>query len=615
MRVSSERPSGGGPGDTIEAWLDNDQALQASIRDGSPVFDGVDMAAGFAMLRTRRLAGVVLDRRGRILARNDNFTRRFGDEVPEPEAAAQALAERRARIAFRTTDEDAAAPAIVYAPVEVAREWSVPDDLRADLSRPDAATVGLAIAGIDGGDALQDACRAFGLTPLQTRVAAGLVRTGHMRGAARDAGVSYETARSVFADVLKRVGATKQTGLIERLVGLSFGVWPEGRDHASVIADVWGLSPRQAALALRLAEGQTRNEAARATGVSESTAKKDIDIVFATLGVRTSAALARVVTEARGLALLAEATHNDVLVGCEFLEPLGLFSRPDGSQVAYSDYGPRSGEPVLVLHSSSSSRPVPMALVHALQAQGFRPLSIDRPGFGLTDPVADRAAHRRDPFAGAVPDVALLCEHLRLPRLDVIARGGAQVAAAMARLRPDLMGRVVLVNPDPPTRDRGGSGPLSMVKEAFVRRPELIEALAKMWVTYLSRGQIDRLMARVVRDSPPDAALMADPAALADYARGYRMFLTGRIAGYVDEQTAMTRWTTPPIAGVGHWRMLQGEHDGLHGIEDTVDFWRSSLPGLAVELVPDGGRFLAMTHPELVARTLAGAAFGQVAAA
>jgi pimeloyl-ACP methyl ester carboxylesterase/DNA-binding CsgD family transcriptional regulator len=604
--------TGGAPvGGALESWLDDHEAMTASIMGDAPEVGAgfSEVVSGYAIIRTERLAGAVLDRTGRPLFHNQAFKQLFGEAPPDLDVALDALRTRRARIAAPASGDDRArTSAVIYAPLDQVAGWTLPADVRAALDRPGAAILAMAVAGIGGGDALDDACRAFRLTPLQTRIAAGLVRTGNVRGAAREAGVAYETARTVVADTMRRVGAPRLTSLIERLVRLSFGIWPEGRDGAGVLSDVWGLTTRQATLALRLAEGQTRAEAARASGISESTAKKDLDVAFAALGVRTSAALARAVTEIRALALLTEATHHDVNIGNDFLEPLGLFTRPDGTHVAYSDYGPRGGAPVLVIHSSSTSRPAPMTLVRALQARGFRPLSIDRPGFGLTDTVRDREAHRADPFAGACPDVVALCEHLKLPRLDIVARGGAQVALALAHDRPDLVGRMVLVNPDPPTRrQQQERGPFAAIKAAFLRRPDLIEKLAGLWITSLGRGQVERVMSQGFGACPPDAAVMSNPAMLADYARAYRMFLTGRVAGYVDEQTALTRWSMEPRPGLSHWRVLLGAQDVLHDPAWVLSFWRGALPDTPIEVLADGGRFIALSHADMIADTLANA--------
>lgn len=589
---------------SLESWLDDPDALTASVRAGSRGFEAglSDFLAGYSLMRTERLAGAVLDRRGKVLFANALFQRLFANGAPDPDTVAQVLAARESSMIHEVGSTH---PAAAYAPLEQARGWTLPPEVRAALDLPGAAVAVLAVAAISGGDALDDACRAFGLTPAQARVATGLVRTGDVRGAARDAGTTYETARKVLAEAMRRVGAPRLTALIERLVRLSFGVWPEGRDGAAVLCDVWGLSERQAALALRLSEGMSRAEAARAAGISEATAKKDLEIVFTALDVRTAAALSRVVTEARALALLTEATHHEVRAEEEFLEPLGLIAREDGSQVAYSDYGPRHGRPVLVVHSSTASRPTPMALVRALQAAGYRPLSLDRPGFGLTDPTADRAAHRLDPFAGACADVALLCRHLKLARIDVIGRGGAQVVLALQRRHPALLGKVLLVNPDPTTSGGSGRGPLGAVKEVFFRHPHLIERMAGLWVSGLSSGQATRMMTRIVEGSPPDAALMADPRNVADYGRGWRLFLTGRIAGYVDEQVAMTRWSMDPLPGLSDWRVLIGEHDTLHDPAQTLAFWSRALPDTPMTVVPGAGRFLVMSHPEVAVRALA----------
>lgn len=594
-------------GDTLDAWLNHHEALTASIRAGSRGFEAGldDVAAGYALMRTGRLGGAVLDRKGGILHASARFREIDGPALLDADLIEEVISQRRGRTSFPESAPDVGRVAIAYGPPDQARSWALPPEVREAIDLPGAAVVVLTVATMSMDAAVEDACRAFGLTDLQTRVAMGLVRTGDARGAGRVAGVAYETARKTLADAMRRVGAARLSGLIERLVRLSFGVWPVGRGGEAVLTHVWGLTPRQAILALRLSEGLTRAEAARAAGISEAVAKKDLDVVFTTLGVGTAAALARAVTEARALALLTDATHGALEAADDFIEPLSLFLRPCGAQVAYSDYGPRSGQPVLVLHSSSSCRPVPSRLVHALQAAGFRPLALDRPGFGLTDPPADRAAWRADPFAAAVDDIRLFCRRLKLDRVDIVARGGAQVAVAMHERAPELMRRVVLVNPDPPTDGRApGHGPVGAVKEAFFRHPDLIEKLAATLAGWLGAGQGRRMVERVAESSPPDAAVMADPRNLSDYMRGFRLFATGRVAGYVAEQTAMTRWASLGLSGAGHWRILVGGHDRMHHPPQVQAFWRDVLPDAHQRLVEDGGRFLAMSHASLVAETL-----------
>jgi pimeloyl-ACP methyl ester carboxylesterase/DNA-binding CsgD family transcriptional regulator len=591
-------------GRSLEPWLHDHDALIAAIQSGSRSFaDGLEPSgSAFALLRADRLAVTVTDRRGEPLFANAAWREAF--DRPDADILAEVLAiEGRRTVRVGAPADEAPRSTLVYAAAALARDWSLPDEAVAALHRPEAAAAVVGVGVLSTAQVLSGACAAFGLTDLQTRVAIGLVRTGDVRRAAAEAGVTYQTARKVVAEAMRRVGVGRVAGLIERLVRLSFGVWPQGEAGAAELTDVWGLSARQASLALRIAEGFSRAEAAAAAGLSEATAKKELELVFEALDVRSAAGLARAVTEARALALITDATGDAALFEGDVLEPLALFHRPDGRQVAYSDYGPRSGRPVLVLHSSSASRSVPSRLVAALQARGFRPISLDRPGFGLTDPLTERP---RDPFEGALDDMLLLLERLGLPRIDVVARGGAQVAVALARAAPARLGRVVLVNPDPASADHGRRrGPVGAFQEAYLRHPDLIEGLVRLLITHLSPARSRRMMLKALEASPLDLATITDARNMADYQRGFRLFSTGRIGGYVAEQQAVAAWSTPPLAGAAHWRVLLGRHDFLHDPERTFTVWRAILPEARIDWVEDAARLMVMSHADLVAQTLA----------
>lgn len=597
------------PGRSLEPWLNESAALTEKLRSGSRDFaEGLDEpTSAFALLRAERLGAAVVDRRGEPLFANDAWRQAFAGSGVDAALLTEVITQGGRRTALIDHGETIAGRSTAfYAAAPLARDWTLPPEALASLEDSRAAAVIVVVGALSAAQVLTDVCSAFGLTDLQARIAIGLVRTGDVRGAAQQAGVSYQTARKVAFDAMRRVGAPRITGLIERLVRLSFGVWPEGEAGAAELTDVWGLSARQASLALRIAEGLSRAEAAAASGISEATAKKELEVVFGVMGVHSAAALARAVTEARALSLITDATHGEALLDSDRTEPLTLLRRAGGSQVAFSDYGPRSGRPVLILHSSSNSRPQPSRLVSALQAQGFRPLSLDRPGFGLTDPHPDKARGRADPFAAAVDDMRLLVEHLKLDRIDIIARGGAQVAVAMAREAPQLMGRVLLVNPDPSSASHSRRrGPVGAIQEAYYRHPDLIEGLVRLIVSNLSPEQSRRMILKAVEGSPLDMATFADPRNLADYARGFRMFATGRVSGYVAEQTAIGRWTSPPLTGVDHWRVLLSRHDFLHDPARTFAVWRDVLPGARIDWVEDASRMMAISHAGLVARSLA----------
>lgn len=594
--------------DPLTPWLDQPEAMAEALARGErPRESGFSrQTLGYAYLRADRLGAALVARDGSVLHANEPFLKAVGAEAVDPAALAQALDESRLLIAPAGGAEAGAPAAMAYGPVDVARNWRLPDDLKARLDEPGVAGVVLAVATSHALAALNDACASFGMTPAERRVVSALILTGNLRDGAERAGLRYDTARKMVGALMRRLEIPRQQALVEKLLKLSLGVWPAGREGDAVLTDTWGLTPRQGALAYRVAVGMSREEAARAAGVSEAVAKKELSAIFETLGVTSASALTRFVTEARALSMLTDAVGTDALAREEAIEPLRLIPRPAGGQVALSDYGPRSGRPVLVLHSSSSSRPVSRRLLKALHARRWRPIAIDRPGFGLTDPLP--GPRPADPFTAAVDDIALVLETLRIARLPVIARGGAQVALALARERPDLIEAVVLVNPDPPTRATSGrQGVFEAVKRLYLAHPDLIERFAHTLANHVTIDRARNVIARVTEGSPIDQAAMADPLNYADFVRGIRMFTSGRVAGYIAEQVAMTRLDPPPLPDAGTWTVLQGAQDSLHDAAEVEAYWRRMLPGATYATITDGGRFIAMTHAEAVVAALEGA--------
>src|SRR5690606_31304293 len=112
----------------------------------------------------------------------------------------------------------------------------------------------------------------------------------------------------------------------------------------------------------------------------------------------------------------------------------------------WSDYGPASGRPVLIVHSNWSCRFVPRVFAGELQRRGWRPIAIDRPGFGGT---SIGSASVENPFDQAVADTLQVLDAARVGTVPVVARCGAQFVHALKVAAPDRVGPVVLVSPTP----------------------------------------------------------------------------------------------------------------------------------------------------------------------
>jgi len=87
---------------SLDPWLSDYDALTASIRAGSRGFEaGLDeIATGFALMRTERLGGAVLDAAGRVLHANARFLGTGGVHALAP-GQAPAASKRGIRIDFR----------------------------------------------------------------------------------------------------------------------------------------------------------------------------------------------------------------------------------------------------------------------------------------------------------------------------------------------------------------------------------------------------------------------------------------------------------------------------------------------------------------------------------
>ena len=572
----------------------------------APVF-GKMASNDLPLVDARIVAAGAFDGDGNLLAATRAFLDGRCGELIDRDllAAAAAGAEPTYLTVSRSTGDHTETGIIAYAPGHRTPTWRLPSEIHEAAAFPRKSAVVLTTIVDDRVEPLRDACLAYGLNGLQTRVALETIRVGAIKDAAHNLDLSYQTAREALSEAMKRVGAERLPGLVTRLTTLAFGVFPGRASSADILADVWGLTERQIAIAGIVAEGASREQVAQLLGISFALVKKELDAVYSLLNVNSSAALARKIVEARALGWLTAATAGGIGFVEHEAEPLRFALRPDGSRIAISDYGPASGKPVLILHSSMTTRIVSRKLLRALHGAGYRPISIDRPGFGLTDPLAEPGA-ALNPFVAATADVERVLRLLKLRKVDIVSRGAAQFLVALATALPEVIGRVALVNPGPPYRFSGRSlGPLGVMKDAFVRSPTTVRVVAPFLAGQLTFRRLSRMMVQWTRGSPPDELAVRDPEIVADFFRSVRMFATGRYDGFLNEQAAIARGGKPaPFGSASGWQILLGGSDVLYEPQVVLDYWRLQLPGARFDVVADGGRFLAMTHPQLVVAAL-----------
>jgi|GEM_PF-6268652 len=114
-----------------------------------------------------------------------------------------------------------------------------------------------------------------------------------------------------------------------------------------------------------------------------------------------------------------------------------------------------------------------------------------------------------------------------------------------------------------------------------------------------------RMSEAAVAGCTSDRAALADPGIARDWIRANRQSSRGDgFAREIRVHSVMT--AVPPGTAAARWTTVYGAHDSLATGADLAAAWRTAMPGIAVRIIADGGRFLHLSHPDAVADALAG---------
>ncbi len=499
----------------------------------------------------------------------------------------------------------AASPVMVLIlPVESYRHWPM---IAAWLERRGGRSPGHAVIRLAALDPRQGrfnrARSMFRLTPAEERLLCRLAQTGVLREAARREGVTYETARTLLKDALAKSGHPRQPALVAAALKLGALDEPLELDSDAAMREVFGLSPRQCAIARLFALGRTREEVAGQLSLSVETVKAELKVLYQALGVGNATALAVIVAQI-GLAarMLAAQDVGGVDLAASS-EPVRLLPRPGkAGRIAFADYGPADRIPTFHFHTATTSRYLPRSYIAALQAGGLRPVSIDSPGFGLTEMVEGNY------YDECSRDVIAVADALGAPRFNVISRGARQVSYLLKHC-PERLAKVVILNPESePKADRTMGGIQGAYKRVFYYLPRLIVPLASQLANRASDETIERLMEKFMGDSPADRAVLADPEVRRAHIHSNRLAALQGGKGLAAVGLSRPDDMVVPTADGSFITVMCGLQDAMYRPEDTIPRLQAAWPGMKVRLIEDAGRLLHLQRPDLVAAELAGPA-------
>lgn len=585
----------------LDAWpsleaavLSEPEALGAALRDAAKI----DPSAGFAVVTpTAAVGGAIIAATGETIYADPAFTEWFGrpaESMAFRRLARHALKNRQMTGLVEARDGSAVAAAAGLA--EVTAGWPLSPECRAALQKPGRMIALLAFAPSRDSALAAGAADAFGLTPLEGRLAEALISAPDLNTAARRIGVGRETARDALRKAMRKTGAKRSPDLVRRMMELMVGVQPPSGDIATVLRGVFGATPAEAKAAAKFAEGLSAQEVAAAVGVKEATVRGYLKAVFAKTGVRKAKDLVRLTAETSALDTFTNVSETVMespdLMGRLRAAPAGAHDR----KAAFVDYGPRTGKPVFIPHGFSTGRTLPPGFVEVLRKAGYRPIVPQRPGFGLTDPAVE-------PYLETcADDLAAIMDSLKLRVVDVLARDISTAAIlAFAERHPERIGKGVLLNPRPPRGAlRDSNTMMAAVSRTMMSNPHLIGAFTEM-LRRQTRTDLVRSMVRAsLHEVPLDLVALEHAEVMDQLVRDAQALSARSSQGSTAELIAYaTGWTIPRQVG-GRWTVAWCE-----ALTPPTEFslWEH-LPGFRPRMIPDAGLLGYHTHPEAMAGLL-----------
>jgi pimeloyl-ACP methyl ester carboxylesterase len=157
----------------------------------------------------------------------------------------------------------------------------------------------------------------------------------------------------------------------------------------------------------------------------------------------------------------------------DFIVPL-----TDGRKLAVSEYGDTHGLPVLFFHGTPGSRLLFLEDDEISKALGIRLISLDRPGFGLSDPKPNRT------LLDWADDVNEVTDFLKLRKFSIVgvSGGGAFAAVCAYKLAERLHSVALVASTTPFVNGKSPKGTMTANKIAFFlarKAPWLVKASYK----------------------------------------------------------------------------------------------------------------------------------------
>ncbi len=272
----------------------------------------------------------------------------------------------------------------------------------------------------------------------------------------------------------------------------------------------------------------------------------------------------------------------------------------DGRILAYAEYGPANGNPVIAFHGTPGSRLEQVVIPSILNEMNCRLIVVDRPGYGLSDFQQGRR------LLDWPDDVTQLADTLGLDRFAIIGfSGGGPYAAACAFKIPERLIRVALVSSMAPFDTP------EMLDSMLPANRALFELAANNYQQLAQQltsvaGTPEALFNILEGSAPaPDKAIFSNEGFRSMYTKNLTESLRQGLAGIAyDMSLAALPWQFDPAD-------IKAEVCLWHGGQDVNaplamgQHLAATIPRCQAYFLPDAGHFLAFTHGKEILQRIA----------
>jgi pimeloyl-ACP methyl ester carboxylesterase/DNA-binding CsgD family transcriptional regulator len=358
------------------------------------------------------------------------------------------------------------------------------------------------------------------------------------------------------------------------------------------LIDMYGLTPREADIAIQITSSRTPNEIAKQNNTSIHTVRVQLKSIFSKTGVSRQSELVKLILTSPFIAEnISKDIHNNQ--PNDKLRPSlnRTIKLADSRTLGFAEYGDIKGEPVFVFHPSTGSRLQCHPNNEIAQSLGARLIIPDRPGFGISSPFPDRT------LSDWPNDIEQLANQLGIDSFSIVGFcGGAPYALACGQQIPDRIKHLSIVSGVTPYDNINLLHGVNTANKILLKAATLLPNSLFNLVSIIMRGMVkdparylDQLHGHLCKT---DSDALAEPEFLENFISALGEALRQGPRSFSDEQLLFSQdWEFKPKDVKTPVTLWHGEKDN-HVSVQLAERLGHELPDCQPFILPNYGHFM-----------------------